>query len=244
MKLLGVFINFLPSIGFLLALVLLAHILRQRRSPSTTLSWLMAIVFVPYIGVPLYMIFGGRKISRVTEIKQLPLQSASSSVAPEAATREPQIFSGGFPPTRGNKAILLTNGTQAFHRILALIRSAEHSIHITTYILGKDATGLAILEALAEKAARGVNVYLLLDALGSIPIRRKHLHGFKNAGGKVAFFMPMVRLPFRGRANLRNHRKMVLSDRTRAIVGGMNMAGNYIGPGPEEDHWLDFSMQI
>jgi cardiolipin synthase len=234
----------LPSIGFLLALVLLAHILKQRRSPSTTLSWLMAIVFVPYFGVPLYMIFGGRKILRVTEIKRLPPQPTSPPASPEAATREPQIFPGGFPATKGNKALLLTSGTQAFHRIMALIRSAEQSIHITTYILGRDGTGFAILEALAKKAARGVKVYLLLDALGCMPIRRKHLQDFKHAGGKVAFFMPMVRLPFRGRANLRNHRKMVLVDHLRAIVGGMNLARHYMGPGPEEDYWLDFSMQI
>jgi len=244
MKLYGFFINFLPSIGFLLALVLLAHIIRQRRSPSSTLAWLMAIIFVPYVGVPLYMIFGGRKIARMAKAKKLLPQDADSPVAPGASTTEPRIFPGGFPATRGNKALLLTSGSQAFRRIMALIRGAEHSIHITTYILGRDGTGRAILEALTEQAARGVEVHLLLDALGCMPIRQKHLRAYKNAGGKVAFFMPMIRLPFRGRANLRNHRKMVLVDRTRAIVGGMNLAVQYMGPGPEDDYWLDFSMQI
>jgi cardiolipin synthase len=205
----------------------------------------MAIVFVPYIGVPLYIIFGGRKLTRLAETKnQLP-QPADSPVAPEASTREPQIFPGGFPATKGNKALLLTSGSQAFRRIMALIRGAEHSIHITTYILGRDSTGNAILEALAQKAARGVKVFLLLDALGCMPIRQKHLRDFREAGGKVAFFMPMVRLPFRrGRSNLRNHRKMVLVDRIRAIVGGRNLTKHYMGPGTDDDYWLDFSMQV
>ncbi len=242
MNLIGFFINFLPSIGFILALVLLAHILKQRRSPASTLAWLMAIVFVPYAGVPLYIIFGGRKMTRMAENK--PLLSDSPPVNTDAAVTDSRIFPGGFPATKGNKALLLTTGSQAFRRIMALIRSAEKTIHITTFILGRDDTGRAILNALTEKARRGVKVYLLLDALGSLRVRRKYLLPLLNAGGKAAFFMPMMHLPFRGRANLRNHRKMVLVDHTRAIVGGMNLAAQYMGPGEAKDYWLDFSIQV
>jgi cardiolipin synthase len=49
-------IHLLPSIGFVLALVLLSHILRERRSPTSTLAWLMAIIFIPYLGEPTYAI--------------------------------------------------------------------------------------------------------------------------------------------------------------------------------------------
>ena len=52
-----IYIHLLPTLGFVLALVLLAHILRQRRSPTSTLAWLMAVVFIPYVGVPLYIMF-------------------------------------------------------------------------------------------------------------------------------------------------------------------------------------------
>ncbi len=220
MNLLGFFINFLPSVGFILALVLLAHILKQRRSPSSTLAWLMAIVFVPYIGVPLYIIFGGRKMTRMTKTKQLLSESATSEIDRRASISNLQVFPGGFPATRGNKVILLTSGSQAFRRIMALIRSAEKTIFITTFILGRDATGRAIVETLAEKAARGVSVYLLMDGLGSMPIRHRFLRPLHDAGGKTAFFMPMMHLPFRGRANLRNHRKMVLVDYTKALSEG------------------------
>ena len=63
------FAHLLTSIGFILALAFLSHILRERRSPTSTLAWLMAIVFIPYIGVPLYLIFGGRKMIRKAEAK-------------------------------------------------------------------------------------------------------------------------------------------------------------------------------
>jgi cardiolipin synthase len=245
MTLLRFFIDFLlPPIGFVLALILLAHVLKQRRSPSTTLAWLMAIVFVPYVGVPLYILLGGRKMSRMAETKPILTESGYPPIDRKALVSDARVFPGGFPATKGNKAMLLTSGDQAFSRIMALIRSAEKSIHITTYILGRDATGDSILEALTQKAARGVKVYLLLDALGSMHIRQKHLGALKRAGGKAAFFMPMLRLPFRGRANLRNHRKMVLVDHSRAIVGGRNLTRKYMGSDPGDHYWLDFSVQI
>ena len=70
-------IHLLPSIGFILALVLLSHILRERRSPTSTLAWLMAIIFIPCLGVPLYLIFGGRKMISKAKAKPKLTQEKS-----------------------------------------------------------------------------------------------------------------------------------------------------------------------
>ena len=51
-------------VSFLLGVVLIAHILLQKRPPSGTIAWLLIILFLPYIGVPLYLFFGGRKMQR------------------------------------------------------------------------------------------------------------------------------------------------------------------------------------
>jgi len=64
------------------------------------------------------------------------------------------------------------------------------------------------------------------------------------AGAKVAFFMPMLHLPFRGRTNLRNHRKIVVVDGRHALTGGMNLAEDYMGPTPDPKRWRDFSLVI
>src|SRR5262249_2400951 len=60
----------LAYLGFALALVLLAHLLRQRRSPSSTIAWLLVILLLPYLGVPLYLMFGGRKMRRMAGRKE------------------------------------------------------------------------------------------------------------------------------------------------------------------------------
>ncbi|MFZ0726487.1 MAG: hypothetical protein WAM61_11910, partial [Desulfobacterales bacterium] len=59
-------------------------------------------------------------------------------------------------------------------------------------------------------------ICLLLDALGSVKISKLFLLPLLEAGGRVAFFMPMIHWPFRGRANLRNHRKMIICDNQTA----------------------------
>src|SRR5210317_1434145 len=56
------YIFFITS--FLLGFVLIAHILLQKRPPSGTIAWLLVILLLPYVGVPLYLIFGGRKMQR------------------------------------------------------------------------------------------------------------------------------------------------------------------------------------
>jgi cardiolipin synthase A/B len=246
MNLFALFIHFLPSLGFILALILLAHILKQRRSPASTLAWLMAIIFIPYIGVPLYLIFGGRKMTYMTSSKRM-LPVFSPSELPHDGPYQPlssEIFRGGFPLTQGNGVEILTTGEQAYRKTLALIQSATHTIHIATFILGKDAVGKVIIENLAQKASQGVSVFLLLDALGCAKIHRSFLSPLLNAGGRTAFFMPMLHLPFRGRANLRNHRKILLVDGAAAIIGGMNLADAYMGPDKNIDYWQDLSLYI
>ena len=239
-------VHVLPSIGFILALALLSHILRERRPPTSTLAWLMAIIFIPYVGVPLYLIFGGRKMLGKAETKPELAQTRGESVndayTNNAVLLEPD--SGISPPSANNQITFLPKGEQAFQTMVDLIHAARHAIYIATFILGKDETGRAIVQALSQKASQGLKVCLLLDALGSVGISKGFLAPLTAAGGQVAFFMPMIHLPFRGRANLRNHRKMLVCDNQAAIIGGMNLASEYMGPQEVVGRWQDLSLLV
>jgi cardiolipin synthase len=241
-----IFAHFLPMLGFGLALLLLVHLLRQRRPPSSTIAWVLAIVLAPYVGVPLYLIFGGRKIRKAAESKGNLLATALQSPPPDLPGQGGLPLAGGdaFPPREGNRLTLLGTGEEAFQSLFQAIDSAQQSIYISTYILGVDETGRSIVAALARKAAQGVEVCLLLDAMGCLPVRGRFLRDLTAAGGKYAFFMPMLHIPFRGRANLRNHRKILLFDRRRAIIGGMNLAREYMGKSSDPQRWHDLSMTV
>jgi cardiolipin synthase len=239
-------LHILSTLGFILALLLFSNLLKQRKSPASILAWLMAIVFVPYVGVPLYLMLGGRKMARMTEDKKppSPANMQLDSNAPDGVGSAPSLEPGRFPTVSGNRMTILSTGETAFQETMRLIDAAEQTIFIATFILGKDATGKAIMEKLARKARQGVNVRLLLDALGSVHISHRFLTPLTAAGGKCAFFMPMIHWPFRGRANLRNHRKMLIVDQKAAIIGGMNLAAEYMGSEASPERWTDLSIQL
>lgn len=234
----------LTTLGFVLGIMLVAHLLKSQRSTSSTIAWLLVIVLVPYLGVPLYLMIGGRKMRRRAESKEQVyhrLHKLPSETAGGPAERILQSF--GIPPaTSGNRVEPVTSGEEAYRLLLELIDKAERSIHITTYILGRGPVGEAIIERLAKRAADGISVRLLLDDVGSWRVGRKFVSPLTAAGAKVAFFMPMLHLPFRGRTNLRNHRKIVVVDGRHALTGGMNLAEEYMGPTPDPKRWRDFSL--
>jgi cardiolipin synthase len=232
-------------LGFLLAVVLLSRIVRERRPPASTMAWLLSILLVPYLGVPLYLLIGGRKHRRLAARKEtlytLPL--GHDVVAAHAIERI--LLAGGVPRTSiGDQLELIDSGEAAFQRILAMFQGAQHSIDVSTFILGGDDAGEQLLEALAQRAAAGVKVRLLLDGLFYFRPRREHLVRYTRAGGQLAVFMPLLRLPLRGPANLRNHRKIIVVDGTHAVMGGMNLADEYMGPEPRADRWTDVALLL
>ena len=240
------FSEFLTRLGFLLALVLMAFLLRERRSPSSTIAWLLVILLLPYVGVPLYIMFGGRKIRRMA-LKKKPIYhpAIGSHGGGPHDNVERLLDSYGVPPaSAGNMVELITSGVDAYERVMRLIEEARSTIHVTTYILGRDEGSRALVELMTRRAAEGVAVRLLLDDVGSWRVRRRHLAPLINAGAQVAYFMPMLHIPFRGRANLRNHRKVVVVDSHIAVAGGMNLAWPYIGPSSSVGLWRDLCMVV
>jgi cardiolipin synthase len=234
---------------FLLAFFFVARLLAEKRQPGNTVAWMLIIVLIPYLGVPLYLMFGGRKFRRLVERKSriLPelegLQSldATSQLLPTAQA----INAAGICPTVGGNSIsLLVTGEDAFKKLEEQILAARHSIHITTFILGRDETGRRIVQLLSQRAREGIKVRLLLDAVGCVFSSRGFVQPLRDAGGEVHRFMPVVPLSSRHSANLRNHRKIAVFDQHTAIVGGHNLARDYMGPLAYKKRFLDFGAII
>jgi cardiolipin synthase A/B len=221
-----------------------ASVLRHRRPTGSAFAWLLAIILIPYLGIPAYLMFGGRKFQLQAKSKSdIPVPADSGNHDP---FNVPGI-AGGHGLGRlecADHIDWLDDGVHAFETFLAEIINAKKSIRITTYVLQDDATGLALVEALTRRAREGVEVRLLLDDFLHFEAPRNALARLKAAGGHIAGFMPLIHVPFRGQANLRNHRKIAIFDGERAIVGGMNLADRYMGPRPDPSRWRDLSVLI
>ena len=221
-------------VSLVIAFAFSSSVLSQRRPAGTTFAWLLAIFFAPYLGIPLYLSFGGRKMGRP--------KPAAHPLAPSRAVGTEQFALG--VKSSLEEVVFLDDCVVAYEAFLREIENAKRAIRIVTFVVGDDATGRSLLDALTRRAQEGVEVHLLLDDLLRFHAPREHLARLTHAGGRIERFMPLVHVPFRGRANLRNHRKIAVFDGARAIVGGMNLADEYMGPERSETRWTDLSVLV
>lgn len=231
-------------VGFVMAMVLVARSEQQKRPTGSTMAWVLIIVLVPYVGVPLYLIFGGRKIKERSASKQrLYTMHATPNV--EKGTTAYMLCASGAPePTKDNRVEMLETGELAYAAVVEIIEQAKRSIHVSTLIFAGDEVGLAISDLLEKKARAGVEVRVLVDDLFRFRSNRAQIERLRDSGARVAWFMPVWSLPFRNHANLRLHRKAITVDGTITIVGGMNLAREYMGPTPIEGRWRDLSARV
>ncbi|WP_245706329.1 phospholipase D-like domain-containing protein [Desulfuromusa kysingii] len=230
-------------LGFLLALPVIAQMIRQRYSPAGSLAWLLSIILIPYLGIPLFLMLGGRKMRSLAASKtnlQLPEQSLTLQKGIPDIDRLMRSY--GLPgAVTGNQLQLLGSGEEGYAALVEIIEQATTHLWVSTFILHPDQVGRDIIDRLSRRAAAGVEVRVLLDGVGSLHTHRKDLAPLTAAGGKIAFFMPVMHRPFRGRTNLRNHRKSVIADSCRIWAGGTNIANEYIGPTYDPHRWRDLS---
>lgn len=242
----GILTHVSMIVGFLLAVILLTYTIRQKLPPAKTLAWLLAIIFIPYVAVPLYLLLGGRKAKRQADRKsKLALQLERSEDA-EPGQVERLLEAFNMPgAVSGNRLTFCDVRTEGYDQMVELIDSAETSLHMETYIWEPDAVGRDFFSRLAVRAREGIKVRLLLDALGGHHVRDKHTRELREAGGEVAYFMPMLSAVWRRRRmDLRNHRKIFIADDRRVVAGGANVACEYLGPDKNPDRWVDLSFQL
>lgn len=238
----------------LLVYVMLTRIRQHRRQPSAALAWVLVIAMLPYIGLPLFLLFGTRKfvrpglLMRATNAGPPDVQDGAGgtfvrddgSVAPLWATQLLASFAVP-PPSVGPSVSFHDDGPRSWKALSELISGATRSIDLCTYVLGNDEIGEAVMDRLAQAARRGVRVRLLLDAVGCLRTSRARLRTLREAGVAVRWFMPLLHNPLRGRINLRNHRKLSIADGTRLWSGGRNHAVEYFLDRLGKPAWEDLS---
>jgi cardiolipin synthase len=234
----------LAVVAVLASLVMGVRLFETRRTPQSTFAWLLGFIFAPFVAIPLYLLLGSRKFPRRAKgpAREPERPSAVEDELEQAAKEAKEMkdavspiarvlrASGVASPRPGNAFELLTTGEAAYARVMGLVRGAERSIDVTMFILGDDETGRAVVEAIAERARKGVRVRLILDAVGSSSSLRHAARVLGAAGAEVRTFMPLRHSPIRGRTNLRSHRKLGVFDGAHVFAGGMNFADEYMGP--------------
>jgi cardiolipin synthase len=141
--------------------------------------------------------------------------------------------------TRRNRVQLVRGGKDFFTRLQQLIDAAVHSIHLQFYIFLDDETGWSVIRSLQTAAARGVSVYLQVDAYASRELSQKSVDALREAGVQVKWFEPLFKSRhfYLGR---RLHHKVIVVDGFSCLVGGINICDRY-NDMPGDPAWLDMA---
>ncbi|HWS05137.1 MAG TPA: phospholipase D-like domain-containing protein [Burkholderiaceae bacterium] len=229
--------------GGLLVYVLVTRAGHQRRHSAAAIGWVVGIAAFPYAGLPLYLIFGTRKFAR-------PVAASAGAPPPGRLAGVPGWASSllsalGVRAASTNVRVrFLSEGRDSLDALLALCATARSRLDVCTFILGGDAVGRAMVQALAAAVQRGVACRLIIDAVGSLRTPRSQLAALRSAGVAVRVFMPLLHNPLRGRTNLRNHRKLAVADGWLLWAGGQNLADEYFLDAPGAPAWIDLGFRV
>lgn len=257
------FADIIPILLLLSYLVGAVHaidaVMRARTSQGA-IAWVLSLVFIPYLAVPLYWIFGRSKFDEYVEMLRDVQQSYHGALErirsefrpfsvriPDGATISQPLLERLvlLPFSRGNDVELLKDGAEAFPEILQAISNAQSYVLIQSYILRDDTLGEELLRIITAKAKEGVRVYILLDSIGSFDLSDSYEERLLAAGIKVQYFRAGKRgFLSRFQINFRNHRKTVIVDGTVSFLGGLNWGDEYLGRSKQFSSWRDTHLKV
>ncbi len=221
----------------ILTYILTTRVIGERRPPSIAIAWVLGMIALPYLTLPMYLMFGRRK---------LPRKKFTHGFARRHGHHwaEDLIESFDLGPAADVSVRLHRDGKESAAALFATIQDAQFRLDVCTYILGNDAFGLEAMQHMARCVERGVSVRLLLDGVGAIQLPRSFFVKLKSLGIQTQIFSPLLARKTQGPRNLRNHRKMVIADGRRFWGGGRNIAAEYFIGAHGEPAWRDLSFDL
>ena len=241
---------------FAIIIISVTVVLKENRNPIRALSWVIALIFLPGIGLIFYLFFGrslrGEMLSQKNRRRlQHSFKPYGVKLQETSLDKEKKNLVmlgtqvGGYPLTFNNKVDILTDGHSKFESLKKDLHNARKFIYLQYYIFLDDKIGTEIADILKQKARQGVEVKVIYDHVGSFSAKNSFFKQMKEAGIGVRPFFRVNFPQFANRINWRNHRKIVVIDGETGYIGGMNIADRYAyGNGKTKELWRDTHFRL
>lgn len=254
--------HILVALSIVLGVPAAIHATMTKEEVRAAIGWVGVIMLSPVVGPLIYAIGGVNRIRRKTlnlsregllaagwhhmaeyDVSNEHMQAAYGGAL--AAMQRVGDTVGRCKLTSGNRIDLLSTGDEAFAAMLAAIAAAERSILLETYIFDRDPAGERFVAALSDAMARGVQVRVLIDAVGARYSIPSIVSDLQRANVPTDVFNGNIvmglRLPY---ANLRTHRKILIVDGSVAFTGGLNIRAGFCAEFSGEAAALDTHFRL
>ena len=253
----------LYGIYIFFTIILVIRIFLDNNLPEVSFAWLLAIVFLPYIGAGLYLLGGinwkkhkivkqrpeitfQKELGTILEKQKIFMGELSSQIDNDIAkTMVLALQSSNSIITLNNSSEIFFSGDKLFISFVNDLEKATDSIHIEYYIFRDDIIGNKIVDILKKKAREGLSVRVLFDGVGCFnKMSKKFKRNLTKAGISTKYFLDPANV-FSGRLlNYCNHRKIAILDGKIAYTGGMNIGDEYIDGGKNFKTWRDTHIKL
>lgn len=241
---------------FLVIISCVVVVVSENKNPIRAVSWTLALLFLPIIGVIFYLFFGrgmkgmamvSRKTRRRLLQKSRPHHYVLDHTGLDAEQRLMVKLAHNLchaPLDLNNSVEIFTDGPSKFESLMKDVEQAREYVYIQYYIYSDDNLGNDLLRLLARKAAEGVRVRVLYDHVGSFSTSNAFFRKMRKLGIEAH---PFFRVTFRklaNRINWRNHRKIAVIDGRVGYIGGMNVADRYVERSAGGRCWRDTHLRL
>jgi cardiolipin synthase len=227
----------------LLGLYLALNALFQSRTPQGALAWFIGLVGFPYLGIPLFVVFGRRRYHEENNMKlpEFPKYDVVKHRNEPLGEFEKFLQHTGFYFTGRNTIDLLIDADEIYPAMFKDLENAKEYILLQVFIFRTDETGRKFADILMRKAREGVKVYVLYEKV-LIKMDKNLLEEMREAGVHLGLFKPFTRNKWH--LQFRNHRKILVIDGKSGFFGGINIGDDYVGKYPNIGHWRDTNVRI
>ena len=228
-------------------------------NPSYKLTWIIVILTFPLTGWVFYLMFGNKRMpsklkkridSALEDTKlHMPFNYLAEerllSLGEDRAAQSMYVYNiAGSPAFENTSSKYFPVGELMYHQILTELETAKEFIFLEFFIIRPGAMWDSIFKILKQKAAAGIDVYMIYDDIGCInTMTRGRAKEIRDAGVRICIFNP-----FRPRIsmimNYRDHRKLIVIDGKTAFCGGINIADEYINAYERFGHWKDTGVML
>lgn len=263
-ELLAQYLSFSGALFWINFMISVAVIFHERKSPTSTMLWVMAIMYLPIVGVLLYLILGvdiskSETFDNKRKYDELLKAHAIETVKEinEGKYKYHDLKSYEYEGlikllsnnnlskyTEENDVQIITDGKEFQKDLLEEFQKAKYAIFFEFYIIKSGEFLDSILDCLIQKAKEGVQVKILVDGMGGRNLKKKDIEKMKAAGIEFAVFFPPTLGLFNIRLNFRNHRKIVVVDNELGYIGGFNIGDEYLGKSKKFGYWRDTHLKI